>query len=81
MTGPDGNEYRLTKHGRARYLQRVNADATDTEILLHAIKGDPNFTFVWGEDWTHKGDSRFKRLVTVQPTSARVFVPVDRWRH
>jgi len=42
----EGGNYYLTKHGRQRYLHRVG-EATDREMLIHAIKGDNLFQFVW----------------------------------
>jgi hypothetical protein len=44
-----GTNYRLTKHGRARYLERVG-QATDSGMIVHAVKGDPRFRFVWKPD-------------------------------
>lgn len=41
-----GANYRLTKHGRKRYLERVG-QTTDRKMILHAIKGDSRFRFVW----------------------------------
>ena len=44
-----GENYRLTKHGRQRYLGRVGC-ATDSEMLLHAVRGDRRFRFIWKPD-------------------------------
>jgi hypothetical protein len=39
--------YRLTRHGRKRYLERVNPNATDTTIILHCAYGVNGFRTVW----------------------------------
>jgi len=66
--------FRLTKHGRRQYLKRVNPDATDHEILVHAVMGaccgDPDYTFIWKYDLSggeYTNGSVAVRLVTVMP--------------
>ncbi len=45
-----GTSHRLTKHGRRRYLDRINPGASDREILQVAQAGLPGWVFVWGPD-------------------------------
>ena len=42
----NGTNYRLTKHGRKRFLQRVEA-ATDTQIIRTAVAGRLGYCFIW----------------------------------
>lgn len=57
----NGTNYRLTKHGRKMYLERVG-QATDSEMLTNAISGLSGYRFIWKSE---KPGSRDKRLVTV----------------
>lgn len=57
----NGINYRLTKHGRKRYLERVNPNATDAEILRHCVEGVNGYRVVWEPE---KGGDGF-RLVTI----------------
>jgi len=50
--------FRLTKHGRQQYLQRVGK-ATDTEIIVNSVEGIHGFRAIW------KPDSSGLRLVTI----------------
>ncbi len=57
----DGKNYRLTKHGRKRYRQRIGP-AHDSEILENCVKGIAVSSAIWKRD--KNGDYR---LVTVLP--------------
>ena len=59
----NGFQYWLTKHGRRRFLQRVESDASDTEILQTAIEGKEGYKFIWAPDKRYPDHGR--RLVTV----------------
>lgn len=61
-----GTNYYLTKHGRQRYTQRVG-QATDAEMIVHSVRGDPQFRFVW------KPYTRFLRG-TYYPEGAHVLI-------
>ena len=56
----NGTNYRLTKHGRKRYIERVDKRATDREMILDCVVGGSDFTPVWKPD-----DFDGFRLVTV----------------
>ncbi len=56
--------YRLTKHGRQRYIERVDSKATDREMIQDCVTGKSNFTPVWKPD-----EFGGFRLVTVLPTN------------
>ena len=58
----NGHNYNLTKHGRRRYLERVNSDASDAEILRHCVT---YVKAVWKPD--RKYPEHVKRLITVLP--------------
>lgn len=60
----DGHNYRLTKHGRKRFLARVcpGEEPNDGKILRMAVEGVPGFKFVWVPDARIEGDFR---LITV----------------
>lgn len=42
----NGTNYRLTKHGRARYLERVGF-AEDSEIIRNTARGIPGYQPIW----------------------------------
>ena len=58
----EGKRYLLTRHGRERYLLRVNPHALDREILESAVQGMRHYVFIWAPD-RKRPDT--KRLVTV----------------
>jgi len=58
----NGYDWRLTKHGRARFLERVGICA-DTVMLITAIQGKEGYTFIWAPDRVYPTQGR--RLVTV----------------
>ena len=55
----EGINYRLTKHGRQRFLERIGK-VSDSEMLVTAVAGLNNFKFIW-----KPGISDGFRLVTV----------------
>jgi len=58
----NGMNYRLTKHGRKRFLERVGAFFSDAQMIQIAVAGTPGCQFVW------KPEARGRnglRLVTV----------------
>ncbi len=57
-----GFNYWLTKHGRARFIERFG-QKPDAEILETAITGAPGYKFIWAPDRTYPLTGR--RLVTV----------------
>jgi len=60
----------VTPPGARQYLKRVNPDVTDHEMLVHAVRGDPDYTFVWKPDQDggrYANGSVALRLVTVMP--------------
>lgn len=57
----NGRNYRLTKHGRKRYIKRIGQE-TDKNILKNAIHGLQGYEFIWQNDRKHKKDFR---LITV----------------
>jgi len=59
----NGYNYWLTKHGRRRFLERVESTASDTEILQTAINGKEGYKFIWAPDKRYPDFGR--RLVTV----------------
>lgn len=56
----NGDNYRLTKHGRKRFLERVG-QVTDAQMLRVAVHGMKGYRFVWRPDRSGVG----YRLVTV----------------
>jgi len=54
--------WRLTKHGRARFIERLGM-MKDNEMILKAILGHEDYTFVWAPDQKYPVTGR--RLVTV----------------
>lgn len=54
----DRENYRLTKHGRQRFIERVGL-LPDNDIIKEAAKGIESFRFIWRPDGTGL------RLVTV----------------
>ena len=58
----NGQNYRLTKHGRARYRERVANINDDRLILATAAAGLPHYQFIFMPDRT---DPTVKRLTTV----------------
>jgi hypothetical protein len=58
----NGFNYWLTKHGRARFIQRFG-QKSDQDILATAINGYPGYIFIWAPDCRNPTTGR--RLVTV----------------
>lgn len=58
----DGKHYRLTKHGRQRYRQRVAPITDDRLIIATAHAGLPGYVFKWLPDTKHPNTWR---LITV----------------
>lgn len=58
----NGKNYRLTKHGRARFRERVAIINDDRLILSTAANGLPHYEFVFTPD---RNDPTVQRLTTV----------------
>ncbi len=58
----NGINYRLTKHGRKRFLERSGKTIPDTEIIRHCVT---DTRAVWRPDWQEG-----YRLVTYLPVMA-----------
>lgn len=65
MTINDKN-YRLTKHGRKRYIERVGTTNVDSEIIQDCVNGKTIKQAVW-KPALRNGNGL--RLVTVLPKS------------
>ena len=57
----DGVNYRLTKHGRQQFLDRVG-QMSDADMIHAAVRGRTGFKFVWVSD---ESAGEGLRLVTV----------------
>ena len=58
----NGKHYRLTKHGRQRYRERVAPVTDDRIIIATAHAGLPDYKFIWLPDAKHADTWR---LITV----------------
>lgn len=58
----NGQNYNLTKHGRRRFLERVDGSATDAEILTRSVDLPEA---VWKPD--RRLGTAIMRLITVRP--------------
>lgn len=58
-----GMNYRLTKHGRKRFTERISNTTSDREIIETAVEGLNGYQFVWAPDKNEPNTGR--RLVTV----------------
>lgn len=61
-------EFRLTKHGRRRFIERIGKGFTDTQILLLCHAGLPRTDYkpVWKPD-KNLLQGKHYRLVTIIP--------------
>lgn len=59
-----GVNYRLTKHGRKRFIQRLGM-MKDADIIRTAVHGVDGFRFVWKRPDKRKSCKEGLRLVTV----------------
>lgn len=65
----NGFNYWLTKHGRARFIQRFGP-LPDSEIIRIAVNGHPAYHFIWVPDSRYPTTGR--RLVTVLLNDAQL---------
>jgi hypothetical protein len=57
-----GKNFRLTKHGRQRFLERVGP-ARDWEILKRSYEGVPGFISIWKRDRWEQGAFRLVSII------------------
>ena len=62
----NGFNYMFTKHGRKRFIERVGPKK-DNEMIATAVKGHPDYVFLWEPDWNNPTTGR--RLKTTLYTN------------
>ena len=46
----NGENYRITRHGRERFIERIQEGLTDDEMIMIALNGMDGVAFFWERD-------------------------------